>query len=186
MESLLPLIALGASSGSGGELTSQYNVRGGNYDENLVYVNDFEIYRPQLIRVGQQEGLTFPNIDLIQSLSFSSGGFEPKYGDKMSSVLDIRYKLPEKFKSSFGMSMLGGSAHFEGSTTVGKDSYRKFRYLLGARYKTTKYLLGSLDVSEEYTPNLWDIQGYFTYDLTRDLQLGVITNFNKSEFQFVP
>lgn len=186
LESVLPHIALGASSGSGGELTSQYNVRGGNYDENLVYVNDFEIYRPQLIRAGQQEGLTFPNIDLIQSLSFSSGGFEPKYGDKMSSVLDIRYKLPEKFKSSFGMSMLGGSAHFEGSTTVGKDSYRKFRYLLGARYKTTKYLLGSLDVSGEYTPNFWDIQGYFTYDLTRDLQLGVITNFNKSEFQFVP
>lgn len=186
LESVLPHIALGVSSGSGGELTSQYNVRGGNYDENLVYVNDFEIYRPQLIRAGQQEGLTFPNIDLIQSLSFSSGGFEPKYGDKMSSVLDIRYKLPEKFGASIGMSMLGGTAHVEGSTTVGSDSYRKFRYLVGARYKTTRYLLGSLDVTGEYTPNFWDIQGYFTYDLTRDLQLGVISNFNRSEFQFIP
>ena len=186
LESVLPHIALGASSGSGGELTSQYNVRGGNYDENLVYVNDFEIYRPQLIRAGQQEGLTFPNIDLIQSLSFSSGGFEAKYGDKMSSVLDIRYKLPEKFGASVGMSMLGGSAHIEGSTTLGIDTYRKFRYLVGARYKTTKYLLGTLDVTGEYAPNFWDVQGYFTYDLTRDLQLGVIGNFNRSEFRFVP
>ncbi|RMG78410.1 MAG: TonB-dependent receptor [Bacteroidetes bacterium] len=186
LESVLPHIALGTSSGTGGELTSQYNVRGGNYDENLVYVNDFEIYRPQLIRAGQQEGLTFPNIDLIQSLSFSSGGFEAKYGDKLSSVLDIRYKMPEKFKSSLGMSLLGGSAHVEGSTTVGADTYRKFRYLVGARYKTTRYLLGSLDVTGEYSPNFWDVQGYFTYDISRDLQLGVIGNFNRSVFQFVP
>ena len=89
LESLLPSIALGTTSGSGGELTSQYNVRGGNYDENLVYVNDFEIFRPQLIRAGQQEGLSFPNIDLIRDLAFSSGGFEAKYGDKLSSVLDL-------------------------------------------------------------------------------------------------
>jgi len=94
-ESILPHIALGASGGTGGELSSQYNVRGGNYDENLVYVNDFEIYRPQLIRSGQQEGLTFPNIDLISTLSFSSGGFEARYGDKMSSVLDVKYKRPD-------------------------------------------------------------------------------------------
>ena len=90
LESILPHIALGASSGTGGELSSQYNVRGGNYDENLVYVNDFEIYRPQLIRAGQQEGLSFPNIDLIRDLSFSSGGFEARYGDRLSSVLDIQ------------------------------------------------------------------------------------------------
>ncbi len=186
LESVLPHIALGASSGSGGELTSQYNVRGGNYDENLVYINDFEVYRPQLIRAGQQEGLTFPNVDLIQSLSFSSGGFEAKYGDKMSSVLDIRYKLPTTFKSSLGLSLLGGSAHFEGSTIIGADSYRKFRYLVGARYKTTKYLLGSLDVTGEYAPNFWDVQGYFTFDITRDLQLGLLGNFNRSEFSFIP
>ncbi|HNT22128.1 MAG TPA: carboxypeptidase-like regulatory domain-containing protein, partial [Saprospiraceae bacterium] len=88
-ESILPHIALGTSSGTGGELSSQYNVRGGNYDENLVFVNDFEVYRPQLVRSGQQEGLTFPNADLIRDMSFSSGGFEARYGDKLSSVLDI-------------------------------------------------------------------------------------------------
>ncbi len=185
-ESILPSIALGTSSGSGGELTSQYNVRGGNYDENLVYVNDFEIYRPQLIRAGQQEGLSFPNIDLIRDLQFSSGGFEAKYGDKLSSVLDIRYKRPEESKYSIGGSLLGAHAHLEGSRTIKKDSYRRIRYLLGARYKTTQYLLGSLQVTGEYTPNFTDIQGYFTYDLNRDWQVGWLTNFNRSVYQFVP
>ena len=141
LESVLPHIALGTSGGTGGELSSQYNVRGGNYDENLVYVNDFEIYRPQLIRAGQQEGLSFPNIDLIRSLSFSSGGFQAKYGDKLSSVLDIKYKRPDSTAASVGLSLLGGSAHIEGSKSLGKDEYRKFRYLVGARYKTNAYLL---------------------------------------------
>ena len=120
VESMLPSIALGTSSGSGGELTSQYNVRGGNYDENLVYVNDFEIFRPQLIRAGQQEGLSFPNIDLIRDLSFSSGGFEARYGDKLSSVLDVKYKRPEAFKGSISGSLLGATAHLEGSTKIKK------------------------------------------------------------------
>lgn len=186
LESVLPSIALGTSSGSGGELTSQYNVRGGNYDENLVYVNDFEIYRPQLIRSGQQEGLSFPNIDLISNLTFSSGGFPAKYGDKLSSVLDIKYKLPEKFGASFSMSALGASAHIEGSHQTGVDRYKRLRYLISARYKTTKYLLGSLDVKGEYTPNFADIQGFFTYDLSRDWQLGVMANYNRSEYQFIP
>jgi hypothetical protein len=186
LESVLPNIALGASSGTGGELSSQYNVRGGNYDENLVYVNDFEIYRPQLIRAGQQEGLTFPNIDLIQSLSFSSGGFAAKYGDKLSSVLDVKYKRPEETKASIGLSFLGGSAHVEGSIPVGDESYKKFRYLIGARYKTTRYLLGSLDIEGEYTPNFADIQGYFTLDLNRDWQLAVLANYNRSVYRFVP
>ncbi len=185
-ESVLPHIALGTTTGTGGELSSQYNVRGGNYDENLVYVNDFEIFRPQLIRSGQQEGLTFPNIDLIRDLSFSSGGFEAKYGDKMSSVLDIRYKRPDEFKASTGISLLGVSAHVEGSKRLGANSYNKFRYLIGARYKTTSYLLGSLDTKGEYTPDYTDIQGYFTYDLTRDLQLGLIGNYNNSNYNFIP
>jgi len=175
-ESVLPSIALGTSSGTGGELSAQYNVRGGNYDENLVYVNDFEIYRPQLIRSGQQEGLTFPNIDLIRDLSFSSGGFEAKYGDKLSSVLDIKYKRPDSTRASFGLSALGGSAHLEGSFKAGQDNFRKLRYLFGARYKTTKYLLGSLDTEGEYTPNFADIQTYLTYDITRDWQIGLIGN----------
>ena len=185
-ESILPHIALGTSSGTGGELSSQYNVRGGNYDENLVYVNDFEIYRPQLIRSGQQEGLTFPNIDLIRDLSFSSGGFEAKYGDKLSSVLDIHYKRPDSLRASLGLSFLGASGHIEGSFKAGKTNYNKVRYLVGARYKTTKYLLGTLDLKGEYTPNFADIQAYITYDFNRNWQLGLMGNYNRSEYQFVP
>ena len=186
LESVLPSIALGTNSGTGGELSSQYNVRGGNYDENLVYVNDFEIYRPQLIRTGQQEGLTFPNIDLVRDLSFSSGGFEAKYGDKMSSVLDIKYKRPDSTRASVGMSFLGASAHIEGSIKTDSIGYRKIRYLMGARYKTTRYLLGTLDTKGEYTPNFADIQAHVTYDINRDWQLGFLANYNRSEYQFVP
>lgn len=184
-ESVLPHIALGTSGGTGGELSSQYNVRGGNYDENLVYVNDFEIYRPQLVRSGQQEGLSFPNIDLIRDLSFSSGGFEARYGDKLSSVLDIKYKLPDSTRASIGLSALGGTAHLEGSFGIGKSN-RKLRYLLGARYKTTRYLLGTLDVEGEYVPNFADFQGYFTYDLNSNWQVGLIGNYNRSEYTFIP
>jgi hypothetical protein len=187
LEAVLPHIALGTNSGSGGELTSQYQVRGGNYDENLVYVNDFEIYRPQLIRAGQQEGLTFANPDLMRDLSFSSGGFEAKYGDKLSSVLDIKYKRPDSFRLSASASALGGSAHVEGSLKLrDTEGYKKFRYLIGARYKTTRYLLGSLDLKGEYIPNFADIQAYLTYDLSRAWQLGVLANYNESVFNFQP
>jgi hypothetical protein len=186
LESLLPYIALGTTSGTGGELTSQYNVRGGNYDENLVYVNDFEIYRPLLIRSGNQEGLSLPNPDLMRDLSFSSGGFEARYGDKMSSVLDVRYKLPDSLRGSFSISLLGASAHLEGSKSLGKDTYRKWRYLIGARYKTSAYLLGSLDVEGEYNPSFTDYQIYTTYDLSRNWQLGLMANLNISKYDFVP
>ncbi|MEL6357494.1 MAG: TonB-dependent receptor, partial [Bacteroidota bacterium] len=186
LESILPQIALGVSSGSGGELTSQYNVRGGNYDENLVYVNDFEIYRPQLIRAGQQEGLTFANLDLVRDLKFSSGGFQARYGDKLSSVLDIRYKRPDSTRASLGLSFLGGSAHLEGSLPVGKSDFRRLRYLFGARYKTTRYILGTLDTKGEYLPDFSDIQGYITYDISKDLQLGLLANYNRSVYNFTP
>jgi hypothetical protein len=186
LESVLPHIALGTNMGSGGELTSQYQVRGGNYDENLVYVNDFEIYRPQLIRAGQQEGLTFANLDLVRDLSFSSGGFQAKYGDKLSSVLDIKYKRPDSLRATGSASLLGASASLEGSIKNKKDNYRAFRYLLGARYKTTQLLLGSLDVKGEYVPNFTDIQTYLTYDLSRNWQVGFIGNFNRSVYQFQP
>jgi len=185
-ESILPNIALGTSGGTGGELSSQYNVRGGNYDENLVYVNDFEIFRPQLIRNSQQEGLSFPNADLISNISFSSGGFQANYGDKMSSILDIQYKRPEDFGGSFSISFLGATGHLEGSTQLGKNSYNKLRYLVGARYKTSKYLLGSLDTKGQYTPNFTDLQTYITYDVTKDLQIGLIGNYNQSQFDFIP
>lgn len=189
VESMLPGIGLGVTAGQGGgSLSSQYSVRGGNYDENLVYVNDFEIYRPQLIRAGQQEGLTFPNMDLIRDLSFSSGGFDARYGDKLSSVLDIRYKRPTDTQGSVEMSLLGGTAHIEGSKAFKKDTsgYKRFRYLIGTRYKTTKYILGSLDTKGEYTPNFIDLQGYFTFDLTREWQMGLIGNYNRSQYNFVP
>jgi hypothetical protein len=186
LESILPHIALGASSGTGGELSSQYNVRGGNYDENLVYVNDFEIYRPQLIRQGQQEGLTFANMDLVKDLSFSSGGFQAKYGDKMSSVLDIRYKKADSLRASVSGSFLGGSAHLEGSLKLDTTGNRRFRYLFGARYKDTRYLLGSLDTKGQYTPNFTDLQTYITYDLNKKLQLGLIANYNQSVYRFEP
>lgn len=185
-ESILPHIALGVSSGAGGELTSQYNVRGGNYDENLVYVNDFEIFRPQLIRSGQQEGLSFPNIDLIRDLEFSSGGFESRFGDKMSSVLDIRYKRPEEFRASAGASLLGASAHVEGSRRLGPNAYNKLRYLAGARYKTNAYLLGSGDIRGEFVPDFVDFQAYITYDITKTLQIGWIGNYNGSQYNFRP
>jgi hypothetical protein len=186
LEAVLPSIALGVSAGSGGELSSQYNVRGGNYDENLVYVNDFEIFRPQLIRSGQQEGLSFPNIDLVRDLSFSSGGFQAKFGDKLSSVLDIKYKRPEATKASISASLLGASAHIEGSKRLGANAYNKFRYLVGARYKTSKYILGSLDTKGEYLPQFTDIQAYLTYDISRSLQVGLLGNFNKSVYDFTP
>ena len=185
-ESVLPHIALGVSAGTGGELSSQYNVRGGNYDENLIYINDFEIFRPQLIRSGQQEGLSFPNIDLIRDLSFSSGGFESKYGDKMSSVLDIRYKRPEEHAYSLGGSLLGAHAHMEGSKRIGANAYNRFRYLLGARYKTSRYILGSLDVEGEYIPDFVDVQGYFTYDINKSWQVGMLNNYSYSAYSFIP
>ncbi|HLF64906.1 MAG TPA: carboxypeptidase-like regulatory domain-containing protein [Saprospiraceae bacterium] len=186
LESVLPHIALGTSSGTGGELSSQYNVRGGNYDENLVYVNDFEIYRPQLIRSSQQEGLSFPNIDLLRDLSFSSGGFEAKYGDKMSSVLDIYYKRPDTIHASAAISLLGASAHVEGSLRSKINPYRHLRVLTGVRYKTTQNLLSSLDIHGEYAPKFVDVQSYITYDLSRSLQLGVMGNYNSSIYNFEP
>ncbi len=186
LESLLPHLALGVSSGSGGELTSQYNVRGGNYDENLVYVNGFEIYRPQLIRAGQQEGLTFANMDMVRSLSFSSGGFDARYGDKLSSVLDIKYKRPDSLRAGLQASLLGGSAYLEGATKPNDEGLTKFRYLFGARYKTTRLLLGSLETTGEYIPNFADIQTYLTYDFTPQLQLALLANYNRSIYNFTP
>lgn len=185
-ESILPHIALGTSSGTGGELSSQYNVRGGNYDENLVFVNDFEVYRPQLVRSGQQEGLTFPNVDLIRDLSFSSGGFEARYGDKLSSVLDIHYRRPDSLRGSVSMSLLGASAHMEGSRHLGGNPYKRFTYLVGARYKTNRYLLNSLQLEGEYVPDFADVQAYLTYDINKNWQLGALGNYNTSAFRFIP
>ncbi len=186
LESALPTLFMGVAASN--ELSSQYSVRGGNYDENLVYVNDFEIYRPFLIRSGQQEGLTFPNVDLIRDLSFSSGGFQAKYGDKMSSVLDITYKVPDTARASVTLGLLGASAHVEGSVKKKSDSTgrQRLRYLFGARYKTNAYLLNSLDLVGEYNPQFTDLQGMLTYDINDDWQLNAIGNYSRSVYQFVP
>lgn len=185
-ESILPHIALGLNAGAGGELTSQYSVRGGNYDENLIYVNDFEIFRPQLIRSGQQEGLSFPNIDLIRDLDFSSGGYESKFGDKMSSVLDIRYKVPTDFRGSATASFLGTSLHIEGSKRLGANAYNKLRYLLGWRYKSNANLLSSLDIKGEYVPTFMDLQAFLSYELSKTFQVSLLANYNTSNYNFTP
>ena len=123
---------------------------------------------------------------MIRDLSFSSGGFEAKYGDKLSSVLDIRYKRPEEFKSSVSASLLGASAHLEGSKRIGANAYNKLRYLVGARYKTTNYLLSATDIQGEFVPNFTDIQAYVTYDFTPEIQVGLLGNFNRNLFTYIP
>lgn len=166
---------------SNNELSSQYNVRGGNYDENLVYVNDVEIYRPFLVRSGQQEGLSFINPDLVGSLSFSAGGFEAKYGDKMSSVLDVKYKRPRKFAATVAASLLGGSVHVEGSS---KD-YR-FSYLGGFRYRSNQYVLGSLDTDGAYRPRFMDAQGLLNFDINDKWSISALVNYAQNRYHFVP
>jgi hypothetical protein len=161
------------------ELSSQYNVRGGSYDENLVYVNGIEIYRPLLIRSGQQEGLSFINQDMVEKVGFSSGAFNAEYGDKMSSVLDITYKKPQKTETSASVSLLGATAYM-GST------HKKFTQLHGIRYKTSSYLLGTLDTQGEYKPSFIDYQGYFTYQLNEKSELTLLTNLSQNLFNFVP
>ena len=166
---------------SNNELTSQYSVKGGNYDENLIYVNDFEIYRPQLISNSQQEGLSFINPDLVQGISFNAGGFEAKYGDKMSSVLNIRYKRPVKFGGSATLSLLGASAHIEG---ISKN--KKFTYLTGLRYKSNGYLLGSLDTKGEYNPRFLDIQTNLIYKTSSKTELEMLLGLSNNKFIFIP
>lgn len=163
------------------ELSSQYMVRGGNFDENLVYVNDIEIYRPLLIRSGQQEGLSFVNSDLVSSILFSAGGFEAKYGDKMSSVLDIKYKQPVESGGSASMSLLGGTVHLEGAT----DDQR-FSYLGGFRYKTNQYILKGLETKGEYKPSFWDVQGLLRYQISETWEVSLLGNYSSNKYQFIP
>lgn len=166
---------------SNNELSSQYTVRGGNFDENLVYVNDVEIYRPFLIRSGQQEGLSFVNSDMVSTIEFSAGGFDAKYGDKMSSVLDIKYRRPSDFRGSASASLLGATAHFEDVAFKGKLSH-----ISGIRYKTNRYLLGSLDEQGEYDPEFLDFQTYITYQYSEKLDLSFLGNISQNKYQFIP
>jgi hypothetical protein len=166
---------------SGNELSSQYSVRGGNFDENLVYVNGIEIYRPFLIRAGQQEGLSFINSALVGSILFSAGGFEAKYGDKMSSVLDIQYKKPTVNAGSFQASLLGAEAHIEG---LSKN--RKFTYLTGVRYKSNSYILRGLETRGDYKPNFMDAQALFTYRINPKTELSLLGNYARNSYKVIP
>jgi hypothetical protein len=167
--------------GSNNELTSQYSVRGGNYDENLVYVDDFEIYRPFLVRAGQQEGLSFINPDLVSSVNFSVGGFQSKYGDKMASVLDVNYKTPKEFSGSVMASLLGANLHLEG---ISKN--KKLTYLLGARQKSDQYLLQSQPTKGVYNPSFTDIQGLVNYKFNSKWEMEFIGNYARNRFRFIP
>ena len=162
------------------EMSSQYSVRGGSYDENLVFVNDIEVYRPFLVRSGQQEGQSFLNPDLVSAISFSAGGFDAKYGDKMSSVLDIKFKKPDSFAGSFDISLLGANAHVEGMIT------KKFSYLLGVRYKTYSYFLKGLDTKGNYKPRFFDVQGMLNYEFNKKWELSFLGMFANNSYQLIP
>lgn len=161
------------------ELSNQYSVRGGNYDENLVYVNGIEIYRPLLIRSAQQEGLSFLNPNMTKDVKFSTGGFDASYGDKMSSVLDITYKKPTGFEGVVSGSLLGANAY------IGSSSGR-FSQITGFRYKTTKSLLGTTDTEAEYDPEFVDAQTYMTLQLTSKWEVSFLGNLSSNVFKFAP
>ncbi len=167
--------------GSNNELTSQYTVRGGNYDENLIYLNDFEIFRPYLVRSGQQEGLSFINPEMAKNVNFYNGGFQSKYGDKMSSVLDVQYKKPTNFGGSVYVSLLEQGFHLEGSSKK-----EKVTYLLGVRNRSNRNLLSSQETKGAYIPSSSDVQGYVTYQVSNRLQLELLTNFSGTKFSLIP
>ncbi|MDG1045019.1 MAG: TonB-dependent receptor plug domain-containing protein [Bacteroidia bacterium] len=179
-EQKLKLIGMGISS-SGGELSSGYSVRGGNFDENLVYVNDIEVYRPFLVRSGQQEGLSVINPDMVDKVEFSAGGFQAKYGDKLSSVLDIKYREPDTLRYTIQASLLGSSLHFEN-----RSKNKRFTYLVGARFRANQYLLGSLDVQGDYKPLFFDLQTLLKYRLKSNLSLSYLSTLSQNRYLVSP
>ncbi len=179
IESTLKIIGLGTSSDN--ELSTQYKVRGGNYDENLVYVNGIEIYRPFLVRSGQQEGLSFVNIDMTQNVKFSSGGFQAKYGDKLSSVLDINYRKPDAFGLKTELSLLGGSLIVEGIT-----KHKKSTAILGVRYRDNRLLVKNKDIETNYKPRFIDIQSYLTHQFTEKFSIDFLGTFSLNDYNYIP
>ena len=177
--SIESLVVTFAGVSSSNELSSQYSVRGGSYDENIVYVNGLEVFRPLLIRSGQQEGLSFINPDLTEAVNFAAGGFEARYGDKMSSVLDITYKKPKLFEGSVSASLLGANAY------VG-SSIGKFTQITGVRYKTGRSLLKTMDTDAEYQPDFVDLQSYMTYQLAPKWEVNFLGNLASNTFKFTP
>ncbi len=167
--------------GSNNELTSQYNVRGGNYDENLIYINDFEIYRPYLVSSGQQEGLSLINPEMTRNVNFYTGGFQSKYGDKMSSVLDIQYKKPANFGGSAYVSLLEQGLQLEGTSKNGK-----FSYLTAVRNKSNRNILSNQPTAGAYIPSASDAQGFFTYKISNKLQVEILGIISASRFTYFP
>src|SRR5690606_20473973 len=163
------------------ELSTQYSVRGGNYDENLVYVNDIEVYRPFLIRSGQQEGLSFVNSDLVQNVELCPGGFQAKYGDKLSAVLDITYKTPYQFQVNADVSLLGGSLAVE---SISKDS--KFTGIVGLRYRDNSLLVDAKETQTNYDPTFADIQTYLTYKFTDKFHVSFLGNASINKYHYEP
>jgi hypothetical protein len=166
---------------SNNELSSGYSVRGGNYDENLTYINDVEIYRPFLVRSGMQEGLSLPNPEMVQSMSFSAGGFEAKYGDKLSSVLDIRYRRPNQFKGSASAGLLVNNLHLEG---ISKNHL--LAWSVAARYKSNQYLLKTLDTKGDYRPTFWDAQAFLSFQFSPVFSAEVLSIFSDNLFLVIP
>lgn len=173
------VIATQAGVSTHNELSSQYNVRGGSFDENCVYVNGVEVYRPMLVRSGNQEGLSIINPDMVQSIAFSSGGFEARYADKMSSVLDITYKQPESFEATAQASLLGAGAY------VGWGN-KKVSLMTSVRYKTTKHLLGTTDTDGEYQPHFLDYQAYFSWHPSQRWSFDLLGNISDNHYTFRP
>lgn len=180
-------IGMGVSANN--ELSSTYNVRGGNYDENLVYVNNMQIYRPFLAKTGQQEGLSFINPDLVEKISFYAGGWQPRYGDKLSSVLDVRYKRPTQFKASASLGLLGATLHAENASRN-----KRLSYAFGARHKRAGYLLSSLPTKGEYKPRFYDVQGIVNYNFkttkddegNSDHSFSLIYSWAYNDYRFEP
>ena len=171
------------------ELSSQYNVRGGNFDENLIYVNGMEVFRPQLVRAGQQEGLSFINPAMVQSVHFSAGGFQAKYGDKLSSVLDVEYKRPDSLAGSILASFLGLEGHVEGTDRDlgwSRDSQIHFRYVLGVRYRSNGYILSTQDVQGSYNPRFYDVQSLLSYDFSKMSSLTWYVNAASNQYIVTP
>ncbi len=166
---------------SNNELSTQYAVRGGNYDENLVYVNEIEVYRPFLIRSGQQEGLSFTNTDLVQNVDFSAGGFQAKYGDKLSSVLDITYRKPTRFGAAVEASFLGASFAVD---AVSKN--KKWSAITGVRYRNNSLLVNSQDTQTNYTPTFVDIQTNINYDVSQKWQMSFLGNISQNKYLYRP
>ncbi len=177
IESLLS--TMGASNRN--EMSSQYSVRGGNFDENLIYVNGIEIYRPLLVKSGQQEGLSFINPSLVSSVQFAAGGFDARYGDKMSSVLDIRYKRPTHYAASASGSLLGVSAHLEG-----RSFHNRLTHITGIRYKTNQYLLKNMQTKGDFDPHFLDVQTYLTYDISGNLEISFLGNMAINTYRVIP